>query len=122
MFFWVVFGAVVTAFPQQPGPPDRVAGGVTRFFRGDRTLVDGFVRVPHRMLKGVTLGVGGFAAYRVELRVADEQGTTLAEETWTRRVTSGASAIPGAVSLEPDRLQRHVVDQHCASGGAQQTG
>jgi len=92
---------VLAGSPQQPAPETRVVGEVTRFFRGDRTLVNGFVRVPHRMLSGVTLGLGGFAAYRVELRVTDEHGTTLARDSWTRRVPSGATETPGAESVEP---------------------
>ena len=48
---------VLAGSSQQPAPETRVVGEVTRFFRGDRTLVNGFVRVPHRMLSGVTLGI-----------------------------------------------------------------
>jgi len=97
----MVLSTILAGVPQQPVPEGRVIGDVTRFFRGDRTLVDGFVRVPHRMLSGVTSGVGGFAAYRVDLRVTDEHGTTLAQDTWTRRVPAGATATPGAASVEP---------------------
>jgi GWxTD domain-containing protein len=97
----MLLGVVLAGFPQQPVREDRVVGEVTRFFRGDRTLVNGFVRVPHRMLSGVTLGLGGFAVYRVELRVTDEHGATLARDTWTRRVPLPASATPGAESVEP---------------------
>jgi GWxTD domain-containing protein len=99
--FWILVSAVLAAVPQQPAPPDRVLGAVTRFFRGDRTLVNGFVRVPHQMLSAVSIGPGGFAAYRVELRVMDEGGTTLARDTWTRHVPAGTTATPGAESVEP---------------------
>ena len=97
----MLLSAVLAGSPQQPAPQARVVGEVTRFFRGDRTLVNGFVRVPHRMLNSVTLGLGGFAAYRIELRVTDERGTTLVRDAWTRRVPLQETGTPGAESVEP---------------------
>jgi GWxTD domain-containing protein len=96
---WLLLsGAVAGSWPQVPDA--HVVGDVARFFRGDRTLVNGFVRVPHRILSGVT-GVGGFAAYSVELRVADQSGTVLTRDKWTRRVPWTVRQVPGSESVEP---------------------
>ena len=100
---WILFGAALAGVPQQApqARADRVVGEVARFFRGDRTLVSGFVRVPHRMLSGITLGAGGFAAYKVEIRVTDAHGAELARDAWSRQVPWQATQTPGAESVEP---------------------
>src|SRR3989442_6397949 len=78
-------GTLAAAAPPSPqAPDDRVAGEVARFFRGGRTLVNGFVRVPHRMLSGVN-GVGSFPGYRVDPQGTDPSGTALTTDGWTRR-------------------------------------
>ncbi len=97
----VLSGALAAAAPSSPqAPDDRVAGAVARFFRGGRTLVNGFVRVPHRILSGVN-GVGSFAVYRVELQVTDQSGTVLTTDGWTRRVPWAARQLAGSESVEP---------------------
>jgi GWxTD domain-containing protein len=100
LLFWAVLSVVFAGLAQQ-APEDRLVGDVVRFLRGDRTLVNGFVRVPHRMLSLVTQGPGRFAAYRVDFRVTDEQGTVLATDAWSRRVAWGNAPMPGAQSVEP---------------------
>ena len=88
--------------PQQPAaPPEQVAGLVARFYRTDRTLVNGFVRVPHGMLSAVTPGPAGSAAYTVALRVTDQGGTELVRDQWTRQVPWAATQVRGAESVEP---------------------
>jgi len=81
-------------------PGDRVVGEVARFFRGGRTLVNGFVRVPHQMVSGVT-GAGSFGAYSVELQVTDQNGTVLTRDGWTRRVPWATRQLAGSESVEP---------------------
>jgi GWxTD domain-containing protein len=100
MLFWVVLSAVFASLPRQ-APEQHVVGEVVRFQRGDKTLVNGFVRVPHRMLSRVTQGAGSFAAYRVDFRVADAQGTVLATDAWSRRVPWTSAPVAGAQSVEP---------------------
>ena len=99
---WTLLSATLAAAapPSPQTPDDRVAGEVARFFRGGRTVVNGFVRVPHRMLSGVN-GVGGFAVYRVALQVTDQSGTVLTADGWTRRVPWAARQLPGSESVEP---------------------
>ena len=69
----VVAGALATGAQgaQQSAPgggaADSVVVRAVRFFRGDRTLVNGFVRVPHSLLDGIRLGPGGFAAFSVDI-------------------------------------------------------
>lgn len=87
--------------PSPPGPYQGVAVAVARFYRGDRTLVNGFVRVPHRMLEGVRLGPGGFAAYTAMLTVTDSAGAVLTREQWTRQVDWRSVQVAGAVTVEP---------------------
>jgi GWxTD domain-containing protein len=104
MLAWALLSAALAgASPPavRQAPDERVVGEMARFFRGDRTLVNGFVRVPHRMLSGLAEGLGRFAAYRVELRVTDDHGTVLASDTWSRRLPWRAAAVTGAESVEP---------------------
>ena len=82
------------------GAGDKVIGEVARFYRGGQTLVNGFVRVPHQLLSGVS-GAGGFAVYSVELRVTDQTGMLLTRDRWTRRVSWETRQVPGSQSLEP---------------------
>jgi GWxTD domain-containing protein len=79
---------------------DGLAVRTVRFYRGDRTLVNSFVRVPHLALDPVSLGDGAFAAFRVDVEVVDTAGTVLTRETWTRRVSWTATRIPGTSSVE----------------------
>ena len=87
--------------PSPAGPDQSVGVAVARFYRGDRTLVNGFVRVPHRMLEGVRLGPGGFAAYTAMLTVTDSSGAVLTREQWTRRVDWRSVQVAGAATVEP---------------------
>ena len=87
--------------PNPPGPDQGVVVAVARFYRGDRTLVNGFVRVPHRMLEGVRLGPGGFAAYTALLTVTDSGGAVLTREQWTREVNWRSTQVTGAATVEP---------------------
>ncbi len=95
---------IPTAGWQKPtgrGPDQGVAVAVARFYRGDRTLVNGFVRVPHQMLEGVRLGPGGFAAYTAMLTVTDSAGAVLTREQWTREVNWRSAQVAGAATVEP---------------------
>src|SRR5438552_4110409 len=79
---------------------DDVAVETVRFFRGDRTLVNGFVRVPHRLLAPVTVGPSGFAAFRLDVAVVDRSGTVLARDGWSRQVNWSDTQAPGSASME----------------------
>jgi GWxTD domain-containing protein len=100
--FWMLLSAVLAGPVGQPGQAadDRVTGDVARFFRGGRTLVNGFVRVPHRILRGLS-GVDDFAVYTVAVRVTDQSGTVLTRDAWTRRVPRATRQLPGSQSVEP---------------------
>ena len=100
MLFWAVLSGVLAGLLPQ-APDSRVVGEVVRFLRGDRTLVNGFVRVPYRMLSLVTQGPGSFASYHVDFRVTDEHGTVLATDGWSRRVAWSRAPVAGAQSVEP---------------------
>src|SRR2546421_9075239 len=60
--------------PPGGGAADSVLVRAVRFFRGDRTLVNGFVRVPHGMLDGIRLGPGGFPVFSVEATIVATAG------------------------------------------------
>jgi len=77
-----------------------VTVGAARFYRGDRTLVNGFVRVPHQLLTAVTTGPGGFAAFRLDVGVVDRSGATLATDTWSRQVPWSALRMRGSATVE----------------------
>jgi len=79
---------------------DDVAVATARFFRGDRTLVNGFVRVPHRLLTPVTVGPSGFAAFRLDVAVLDRAGTVLTRDGWSRQVSWSGMQASGAASME----------------------
>ena len=98
MMMAVLLGGLQAAAAQGAG--DKVIGEVARFYRGGQTLVNGFVRVPHQLLSGVS-GAGGFAIYAVEVRVTDQSGTQLTRDRWTRRVSWETRQVPGSQSLEP---------------------
>jgi hypothetical protein len=90
---------------QAPGSSSAANGDAltvraVRFYRGGRTLVDGFIRVPHAALDPVSLQGGGFAAFRIDVEVADAAGAILTRESWTRQVDWAATRIPGASTLE----------------------
>ena len=86
--------------PAKPSASRDVAIGVVRSYRGDRTLINGFVRVPHVLLEPVTIGAGGFAEFRLDVGVVDAHGNVLATDSWTRRVPWTASQARGAASVE----------------------
>src|SRR5437762_7217930 len=86
------------AAPTQPSASRDVAIGAVRSFRGDRTLINGFVRVPHELLDAVTIGAGGFAGFRLDVGVVDARGTGLAADRWTRRVPWPAAGARGAAT------------------------
>jgi len=86
--------------PSAQAPDDKVVGEVVRFFRSGRTLVNGFVRVPHRMVSGVA-GVGSFGAYGLELQVSDQSGHVLTQDSWTRRIPWATRHLAGSESVEP---------------------
>lgn len=100
--WWLSLLAVAhsAAALQNPVSPRDVTIGAVRFHRGDRTLVNGFVRIPHEMLNAVTIGPDGFAAFRLEVSVVDRQGTALATDTWNRRVPWTALRMRSAASVE----------------------
>src|SRR5256886_1832408 len=90
----------------QRSPPGRGGGGsvvvrAVRFFRGDRTLVNGFVRVPHAMLDGIRLGPGGFAVFSVDVSIEDTAGTVLTQDRWTRQVPWASAQVAGAATVDP---------------------
>src|SRR5437879_13646188 len=103
----VVAGALATGAQgaQQSAPgggaADSVVVRAVRFFRGDRTLVNGFVRVPHGMLDGIRLGPGGFAAFSVDISIVDTAGTVLTQDRWTRQVPWASAQGVGAATGGP---------------------
>jgi GWxTD domain-containing protein len=104
---WLFLLAVAprAAAVQGAPPPAAVAArevaiGAVRSYRGDRTLINGFVRVPHELLQAVTIGAMGFAEFRLDVRVVDVRGTVLATDRWTRRVPWTAVGMRGAASVE----------------------
>lgn len=86
---------------QDTARADSLLVQTVRFHRGDRTLVNGFVRIPHRMLDGLSVGPGGFAEFRVEIVVAESGGNVLSRDSWTRRVAWEATRVAGAATVEP---------------------
>jgi GWxTD domain-containing protein len=80
--------------------PREVAIGAVRSYRGDRTLINGFVRIPHELLNAVTLGAAGFAEFRLDVGVVNARGSVLATDSWTRRVPWTAARAGGAASVE----------------------
>ncbi|HKA59853.1 MAG TPA: GWxTD domain-containing protein [Gemmatimonadales bacterium] len=109
---WLILLAVAprAAATQSPSPPPAssarpaasrdVTIGAVRSYRGNRTLINGFVRVPHALLEPVTIGAGGFAEFRLDVGVVDARGNVLATDSWTRRVPWTASQPRGAASVE----------------------
>src|SRR5437879_12178607 len=81
------------AAPTQPSASRDVAIGAVRSYRGDRTLINGFVRVPHELLDAVTIGAGGFAEFRLDGGVVGARGTVLAPD---RRAGRGPGAATGS--------------------------
>jgi len=79
---------------------DGIAVETVRFFRGDRTLVNGFVRVPHRLLAPLTVGPSGFAEFRLDVAVLDHAGTVLTRDGWWRQVDWGSTQVVGSASME----------------------
>ena len=87
--------------PSRQGGVDSVSVQDVRFFRGDRTLVNAFVRVPHEMLTAVTVGASGFGAFRLDVSVSDQTGTVLMRDGWSRQVDWTAMQTAGSASMEP---------------------
>ena len=87
--------------PPGGGAADSVVVRAVRFFRGDRTLVNGFVRVPHAMLDGIRLGPGGFAVFSVDISIVDTAGTVLTQDRWTRQVPWASAQVAGAATVDP---------------------
>src|SRR5205814_9439014 len=83
------------------GAADSVQVRAVRFFRGDRTLVNGFVRVPHAMLDGIRLGPGGLAVFSVDVSIVDTAGTVLTQDRRTRQGPGAAAQGAGAGTVEP---------------------
>lgn len=98
----VVLGLILLAVQAPPSrsTPRDVAIGAVRSYRGDRTLINGFVRIPHELLNAVIMGAGGFAAFRLDVGVVDARGAVLATDSWTRRVPWTAARSGGAASVE----------------------
>ena len=90
------------AVTQAPGQttPAQIGIGAVRSYRQDRTLINGFVRIPHVLLDAVTIGTGGFAEFRLNVGVTDARGNVLATDSWTRRVPWTATQARGAASVE----------------------
>jgi GWxTD domain-containing protein len=100
---WLMLLAVApgaAATQSKPAASRDVALVAVRSYRGDRTLINGFVRVPHELLDAVTIGAGGFAEFRLNVGVVDARGTVLATDSWTRRVPWTATRARGAASVE----------------------
>ncbi len=91
--------AALQAPPSPSGSRD-VAIGAVRSYRQDRTLINGFVRIPHELLNAVIMGAGGFAEFRLDIGVVDARGSVLATDSWTRRVPWTATRAAGAASVE----------------------
>jgi GWxTD domain-containing protein len=90
-----------TQVPAQATPAQvAVAVGAVRSYRQDRTLINGFVRIPHALLDAVTIGAGGFAEFRLDVAVVDARGNSLATDSWTRRVPWLARPARGSASVE----------------------
>src|SRR5256886_11254135 len=87
--------------PPGGGAADSVLVRAVRFFRGDRTLVNGFVRVPHAMLDGIRLGPGGFAVFSVDVSIEDTAGTVLTQDRWARQGPRAAAPVAGAAPVDP---------------------
>jgi GWxTD domain-containing protein len=105
---------------------DGIAVETVRFFRGDRTLVNGFVRVPHRLLAPLSVGPSGFAAFRLDVAVLDRAGTVLTRDGWSRQVDWGSTQAVGSASMEslafalaPGDYTIRVTVRDSASGRAQ---
>lgn len=103
MSVWQIAGAWAVLAGLDPVAAQ--AGGglvvqVARFYRGDRTLVHGFVRVPHASLEPVSRQDDASAWYRVDVVLTDASGTVLTRESWTRRVDWAAARMQGASSVE----------------------
>lgn len=79
----VVLGLILLAVQAPPSrsTPRDVAIGAVRSYRGDRTLINGFVRIPHELLNAVIMGAGGFAAFRLDVGVVDARGAVLATDS-----------------------------------------
>ncbi|MDH3497395.1 MAG: GWxTD domain-containing protein [Gemmatimonadota bacterium] len=100
----LVVGLGPAALVAQGGGND-VAVTVQRFYRADvGTTVEGFCRVPFRLLDRVSGGDDAFAAYRVTIVVRDSSGLTLTEQSWAQRVPARVLGMPGASSVEPFRF------------------
>lgn len=92
-----------------------------RFYRGDRTLVNGFVGVRHGTPGG--LAVGGSTAFTVDAAVVDRAGNVLARETWARGVAWSSAQVPGSTTAElltfalaPGSYELRVAVRDSASG------
>ena len=64
-----------------------------------QTLVKAFVQIPYIALTPTSSGPGGVMSYRITVRVADSTGLTLMQQSWAKRVPSGARS-PGATGFE----------------------
>src|SRR5258708_2314802 len=105
---------------------DGIAVETVRFFRGDRTLVNGFVRVPHRLLAPLTVGPSGFAEFRLDVAVLDRAGTVLTRDGWSRQVDWGstqavcaATMVALAFAVAPGDYTIRVTVRDSASGRVQ---
>lgn len=100
----VILLAVAPRAAAMQAPPRTAARTVAinavRSYRQDRTLINGFVRIPHELLKPVITGASGFAEFRVEVGVVDARDAVLATDSWTRRVPWVAMPAAGAASVE----------------------
>jgi GWxTD domain-containing protein len=99
---WLTLLAVAQSAAAMQGRPEpsELRVGAARFYRGDRTLVNGYVRVPHELLNAVAVGQGGFAAFRFEVGVVDQTGMTLVRDSWMRRVPWSAWRVRGSATVE----------------------
>ncbi len=103
---WILIGFAVgfvrEGTPATQAGVDSVSVQAVRFALGDgTTLVNGFVRVPHQLLSPLTVGASGFAAFRLEVTVADQSGTVLTRGGGTQRVDWSALQVAGGASVEP---------------------
>lgn len=102
MSVWQIVGVLAVFAGCEPVDAQGESGLVVRtvrFYRADRTLVNGFVRVPHAFLEPVSRQDGEFAWFRVDVALTDAGGE-VTRESWTRRVAWAAARMHGASSVE----------------------
>ncbi|HET7789288.1 MAG TPA: GWxTD domain-containing protein [Gemmatimonadales bacterium] len=101
---WALAVALQAGGSRDSVATQRVVAEAVRFYRGDQTILNGFVRVPNGMLEGVALGPDGFAAFTMDVSVKDHAGTRLVHDGWSRRVPWSQTQVAGSATVEPIAL------------------